>query len=153
MVYVSNPTRTKSPDGTTNFLTNYIVATTNSSTSPANGVALDNQTGDISGVAGVLLVTKGGGTSPTASLSLQGSMDNVTWVTVKGGAGTNMSITAANIATASANNVIQSIDSRAYGRRTLPFKFLRYINTLGGTSPTWQGKLHVTIYRNPVQVL
>lgn len=155
MVYSNTGgTRTITPNGKVEWVTNALVATTDSSTDPSPTGAIRN-TGRLSALSAVLKITKGGGTSPTASLTLQGTNNpdatTPTWVTVKGSAGTDMAITAADIATAATNNVIQSLSTSNYGLKHFPFQAYRFVNDLGGTSPTWEGTLDYGVERDPVR--
>lgn len=153
MVYDNaSATRTFSPSVKVEFLQNYLIATSDTATSPSPGLSINNLDGGITSLSAVLKITKGGGTdSPTGALKLQGTNDSPastqTWVTVKGTQGTDIAITAADIATASTTNVIQSIDTLGYGRTSFTFKYLRFSNTLAGSVPTWQGTMDAVVHR------
>jgi hypothetical protein len=156
MVYSNTGgTRSFSPNAKIEWHTNANVATSDSTTDPSPTGIIPND-GNISALAAVLKVTKGGGTNPTASLTLQGTMSNLdatspTWVTVLGSGATSLAATASDIATAATNNIVQQINTANYGLKHFPFRGYRFVNDLGGTNPTWEGSIDYAVEKNPVR--
>jgi hypothetical protein len=146
MALATSPTRLLV--GTTETLTDYLVATSNDTTDPANGIAIDNRDGKVSALTSVVYVTDKTGTSPTLQMILQGSNDGGTnWATVKDSAGNAIQTSALDISSADTTAVSGEIDLGVENRTNLPFALLRIQCDLGGTSPGWTGDVNVVVKR------
>lgn len=126
----------------------YITATGNDTTATVNGSVLDNRDGQVSQIAAQFVSSASTGTSPTLTLTLQGSVDGTNFATLKDQAGNNIASSATSISSAAS---IQ-IDTVGTLRRSFP-PFLRVIYTLGGTSPGVTGVASVFVERRPKSAL
>lgn len=129
---------TRNTKGKATLVANYIVATSNDGTTNANGPAIDNSDGSIVAIAAEFNATAAGGTSPTANIKIQGTIDGTNWVTVP----TSSGFVHSGATSISAGTTLLA-DSDAGGRRSLPYKQLRGSVALAGTSPTWEGTVNL----------
>ena len=137
--------------GKNQVISNYIQATTVDTTDPATGPAIDNRDSRISAIYGHVVVQDNtAGSSPTVTLTLQGSNDGSNWFTLKDTGGNAISTSALSISgcdDTAANYVVGFLNTVEEGVTSFP-QFVRFIVDLGGTSsPNWKGAVHVTVRR------
>lgn len=112
-----------------------VTATTNDTTDPFNGPAIDITGLDVAGVAFAAVVTSAGASTTTANLIIQGSNDASTWVNVTGSTGSAISTGATTIGAASTTVPVGiAVDSGAWGRSYFSFKYLRPQLDQGGVA-------------------
>jgi hypothetical protein len=113
----------------------YIVATANDNTATVNGPWIDNTGGRISNMTYNCAVSAVGGTSPTLAVTLQRSLDGgTTAFTMTDTSGNNIALAAGAISAGS--NRTLSTASSGFNLVGLPAGHYRFVEVLGGTSPT-----------------
>lgn len=111
----------------------YIVATALDTTATVTGKPIANTDGQISYIGGQVTATNQTGTSPTLTLTLQGSDDASVWVDMKDSAGNTMATSALSISSASSTNVADFVDSVQKPRSMFP-QYLRWKVVVGGSA-------------------
>jgi len=118
----------------TNALTEFDLSAIAARTATVTGAGVD-----ISAYEGVLKVTQNvgttTGTTPTLAGKLQASANNSTWTDIAGATFTG--------ATGAGKESI-ALDTRKAGETAVGARFIRYVGTIGGTSPSFTMGVYAT---------
>lgn len=112
-----------------------VTATSNDTTDPINGPAIDINGLDIAGMAFAAVATSAGASTTTANLIIQGSNDASNWVSLTGTTGSAISTGATTIGAATTTVPVGiAVDANAFGRQYFNYRYIRPQLDQGGVA-------------------